>query len=321
MGPEQTLITLQGDEPAVSLRRRVSDVDKFLSRDRFHESAVRLPSLFVLMAKKRAAAAVTRSDFDRIIASIEATVRAEGSLAPAAIVRAGIPKSQLAEAIAALEARGLESTKKSLRVPVADQITTLIADGAMRKPKDITAGVAGASKKEIDAATSALVKQGNAAWVVRTKEIVLVGVGAAAAPLLSAAEIDAVERAVDYLSKATKLARKKKATLLRSDVENVLPRFTPRAEHDPTSMPSIPELVDQHREKTGLTFVPTLVRALGGTHLIARAVHAALLQGARSGVFELRPESGLARLSAEDVAFCIPGPQGSRLSWVRRLDS
>jgi hypothetical protein len=77
-------------------------------------------------------------------------------------------------------------------------------------------------------------------------------------------------------------------------------------------------VIEAHREVSGLTFVPNVVRAMGGTTACA-AVHAELLRGARAGVFELRPESGMGRLSAEDAAFCVPGPQSSKLSWVRRI--
>jgi hypothetical protein len=81
--------------------------------------------------------------------------------------------------------------------------------------------------------------------------------------------------------------------------------------------------VERHREATsGLTFVPTVVRALGASHgHDPDAVHAALLYAASAGVLELRPESGMGRLSAEDQMLCLPGPRGSRLSWVRRVDA
>jgi hypothetical protein len=122
------------------------------------------------------------------------------------------------------------------------------------------------------------------------------------------------------LAASLTLAEKKGGSLLRDHVEEALKPFL-GAPTPPTAaaLHDVASLVEAHRESSGLTFVPKLVRLLGGTS--ARdALHAELLRGARAGLFELRPESGMGRLSTEDASFCIPGPQGSRLSWVRRID-
>ena len=65
----------------------------------------------------------------------------------------------------------------------------------------------------------------------------------------------------------------------------------------------------------GLAFVPDVVRALGG----AAIAHPLLMRLAREERLELRPESGLARLTKNQLALCLPGPQGSRLSWARSM--
>jgi hypothetical protein len=67
--------------------------------------------------------------------------------------------------------------------------------------------------------------------------------------------------------------------------------------------------------RTGLAFVPAVVRELGGPSV----AHPVLEQLARDERIELRPESGLARLNAEDLAACVPGPQRTRLSWARLI--
>lgn len=72
----------------------------------------------------------------------------------------------------------------------------------------------------------------------------------------------------------------------------------------------------------GLVFVPTLAQALGARIRSKKSVelaHTAILKAAHAGLLELRPESGLGRLSAEELALCIPGPQQTRLSWARVL--
>jgi hypothetical protein len=75
-------------------------------------------------------------------------------------------------------------------------------------------------------------------------------------------------------------------------------------------------LIARHANgRTGLAFVPAIVRAAGGPDV----AHPVLEQLARDERIELRPESGLARLSADDLALCLPGPQRTRLSWARRL--
>lgn len=66
---------------------------------------------------------------------------------------------------------------------------------------------------------------------------------------------------------------------------------------------------------TGLTFVPKLVALLK-----ARGVknpQALILEAAERGEVELRPEGGIQRLSKAELAASIPGPQGTRLSWLR----
>jgi hypothetical protein len=69
-------------------------------------------------------------------------------------------------------------------------------------------------------------------------------------------------------------------------------------------------------EGLGLVYVPELVHALG--HEIVRDdVHHALRDAASRGELELRPESGLDRLSAEDRAACLVGPSGQLVSYVR----
>lgn len=73
----------------------------------------------------------------------------------------------------------------------------------------------------------------------------------------------------------------------------------------------------EHDERTGLSFVPAVVRRLSSAMTVS-AAHDALLSAARRELVELRPEGGLARLSAEELAQCPPGPAGTLLSWARR---
>jgi hypothetical protein len=84
----------------------------------------------------------------------------------------------------------------------------------------------------------------------------------------------------------------------------------------------IPSILSVVRELVepgyGLAFVPAVVREYGAP---IREAHADLIAAARRGDIELRPESGMGRLSAEELALCVPGPAGSDsvLSWARPL--
>jgi hypothetical protein len=72
------------------------------------------------------------------------------------------------------------------------------------------------------------------------------------------------------------------------------------------------------RPELGLCYVPDVVRGLLPAHSLEE-VHAALLEAARSGRIELRPEAGLSRLSHDDLGLCPEGAHGTRLSWARPL--
>lgn len=63
----------------------------------------------------------------------------------------------------------------------------------------------------------------------------------------------------------------------------------------------------------GPIHVPPLLRSLGVPQAIAQS---ALLAGARAGLFDLEPESGMARLASDDAAWCPIGPGQTRLSWL-----
>jgi hypothetical protein len=243
-------------------------------------------------------------------------IRADSALSISAIVKLGVPRPSLPDALGAFGREGFEVTKKLVRVPLASQILERVARGASATAKDLAALVVGGSKKEFAEALAALVASKNVALVVRTKETVVVG---GAADVLAAHEIDGLERSLVALQASLKLVRKHRASLLRADVARALSdAVLPPAPKVASDTKDIAVLVERHSDPSGLTFVPAVVRAVGGEKSVAW-VHSELLRGFREGRFELRPESGLGRLSEEDLRYCIPGPQGSKLSWVRAI--
>jgi len=81
---------------------------------------------------------------------------------------------------------------------------------------------------------------------------------------------------------------------------------------------TIAATVRQMADASGLAFVPAVVAALGA------GAADALLAAARAGLVELRPESGLGRLTAAELAACPTMPDyftGGRLplSWARAI--
>lgn len=75
------------------------------------------------------------------------------------------------------------------------------------------------------------------------------------------------------------------------------------------------DLVAEYTEaSTGLAYVPSMM--IGVTDL--EAAHKALLNAARMGLVELRPDSG-SRFSRGELALAPPGPEGSRLLWARLI--
>ena len=146
--------------------------------------------------------------------------------------------------------------------------------------------------------------------------------------VLAEGSLHGLAAALATLTRTLKLAAKKGGALLPADIAEVLRPFTrSTAESSAPRKPTDarPQLVDLSRAlstlrgASGLVFIPALVRELGGAPARAR-VHQALLAAAAAGRVELRPESGMGRLSAEEKSDCLPGPEGSLLSWVRDLE-
>ena len=68
--------------------------------------------------------------------------------------------------------------------------------------------------------------------------------------------------------------------------------------------------------RMGLVFVPLLVDAMG---MPIEEAHDAILNAYQEGSFELRPESGMGRLTADEKRKCLRMDDGTLLSWIRIL--
>ncbi len=267
---------------------------------------------------------------DGLAEETERAVRQSGALPLRRIKPAQGALSRRAQGLLleTLARRGLERTARALRVPLRDQVAALLAGGAPIATAALRKQLAGVeSAAELKLVVRDLVRAGRAALVMRAgKEHIAARDGA----LLSREQVAQI---ADVARKLARLAASAKAragqpprTLLRV---NVLALLDPArrsldagdsgdADGDPVALviAAVRERIDP---TTGLAFVPEVARALDG-RLAGDALRAALVGAARSGLVELRPESGVELLTPADAAMCPRGPDGSPLSWLRLVD-
>jgi hypothetical protein len=233
----------------------------------------------------------------------------------------------------ALKAAGLEVTRGSARVPAREQLLAVLANGPLDEKDTATrlVGVAPAERKEL---VEMLLAESAIRRVARPSGVALVNASKATLDSTNAAQVAGeLERALRWIRRATRPSRGGPSALLAADVTALVARLSIGASGIATSAPvssagppaasalldrvasTARELATHHG---GLAPVPQLVRAIGAP---TASVHAALLEGYARGWFELQPESSMGRFGAEDIALCLPGPAGTRLSWVRPLRS
>ena len=280
-------------------------------------------------------------DLAAVLPSLRERIEQQGFLRKTELSKAGVPKPQHQEALERLVAETFEPTKTGVRVPLRAQMSTLLSEGRVIALGQLAKSLKGCTQKEAKAVAETLAAEGAAKVAIRGKVEVLVP---ASLPTLSHDQLLQLA-AVGAL--AAKAARKGQRTLTLEDVrERVLdlvaaPRGRslaaaadpPAARADQTAPEGaapveasngsvtpalvLAELRRHVRASVGLAFVPDAVRVLAA--LGVPAVQATLLDAARAGLVELQPESGVGRLTEEELALCPPGPQGTRLSWARLL--
>ncbi|MFO0618651.1 MAG: hypothetical protein U0414_39025 [Polyangiaceae bacterium] len=245
-------------------------------------------------------------DIDALVANAEREIASVGSIA---LAKLG-PKAVRADVARALASRGFEVGKTRVERPARDRVRALLAEGAFLPVAALGTRVKGLGASRAKALAAELVARGEAKRVLRTTTETLVP---AREPALDEEEVAALGAALTALARTCAAASKKRAGLLRVDVESALERIRRAAGEAPGGVDAaIARLADP---TTGLAFVPRVVDALAPMRLAA--AHAALLEAEREGRVELRPEGGLARLSAAERDACVPGPAGSVLSWAR----
>ena len=258
-------------------------------------------------------------DLDAIVAHACAEVRSKGMLKLSAL---RIPKPRMAEVLDRLSASGLELTKTIVRRPLEQQMTEQLATGAFLPLSTLAKQLCGATRLEAQKLALRLASERKAAIVLRAGKEVLVP---ADADCLAGQELAGLARALEAAAKAAKSAARKGRGVLRGDLAEPLGRFLtarvePKVPHGVDLSTAVLRACGEHVDaRLGLAFVPKVVRALA-LQSDTESARKAILQAFRAGLIELRPESGMGRLSAEEESLCLPGPQGTLLSWIRLVE-
>ena len=238
------------------------------------------------------------------------------------------PPSVRDRVLDALRSDGFEVTAKVVRVPLRDQLVEVLKDGSYVALSAIASHLAGATAAEAKQVALALAKSGLARRVLRTSTETLVP--ATADVVADEALATALRRVLELVRQLQTAARRGKGLgVLREDVEQALARVLPEHSRGVTRRRSdlssalnlVLRAVDAARDaKVGLSFVPSVVGLLSADFDRTTAQEA-LIEAASRGLVELRPEGGLGRLSDAERMACPEGPQGTRLSWVRRIEA
>jgi hypothetical protein len=242
-----------------------------------------------------------------------------------AIARSSLgPSSVRSDLVETLRRRGYEVSPKFVRVPLVKQLEDALRDGSYLALKTIGTHVRGATVAEARKAALLLVEKAGAHLALRTQAKTLVS---SAADVVTGKELaTTAARTSDLAKYLQRAARKTGMSVLRSDVRELLDRAledrggTRRKADAALQLPRVLRAVDNAKDATlGLSFVPKIV-ALLAPDLDRDAAKVALLDAASRGLLELRPEGGLGRLSEAERLACPEGPQGTRLSWARRME-
>jgi hypothetical protein len=236
------------------------------------------------------------------------------------------PKAARGDIAEQLKARGFEVTKSVVRRPLMAQLAAALNEGRPVPLKGIATFVHGGSPAELKAVVGSAMEQGLALRVLRGNAEVLVPKDS---DVLTKENLLTVRRGLDGLAKRlAKAAKQRSTSLLLEDVTDDLqtllhglPTGSKRTagSGNATDMDDLLKALDATTDASvGLSFIPSLASRLPARSSPDR-VKALLLEAAGQGLIELRPEGGLNRLSAEERALCPEGPQGTRLSWARRL--
>ena len=280
------------------------------------------------MASRKPRAAPLEQLPPGLVESVEREVRRRGALPLKKLSATRLARNAEAELQERLICAGLERTGTKLRVPVEAQLRTLLRQVSPQPMAGLARRLAGVSQAEVKRVALDLVRRNEGRLViVRGKDHVALP----SDELLDTSQLGTLRvsltAAMKLVSKAVAKRGQPSRTLLRAEVAVLLERVCSAIVDDPKQATREPEpararqlvlsALDHLRRDDPLVYVPALVRSLAG-QLTSEQVLVVLAQAACEALVELRPESGIRTLPREDAALCLPGPQGTVLSFVRR---
>lgn len=232
-------------------------------------------------------------------------------------VLADVSREEASALFEALAQAGFERTAQHLRVPLPRQLAALLERERAVPTKQLRGRLAGVENAEELAHVVEQARQSGTAAAVFSEGAE--HLTAATDDVLTDAELESLvafcERLRALLGR-TRTRAGSRRSLWRDEVARLFAELGLPARSFVPPAGSVLERIDAlHAAGQRLVFVPDLVRATG---LAPAAVHAALLEAAAAGEVELRPESGVNNLGAEDAALC-PKEGGVVLSYVRRI--
>jgi hypothetical protein len=272
-----------------------------------------------MVAKRPPAQAV---DVGAIFPLLCEHVRTHGAAKWTELSRLGVTKPLREAAATQLLKAGFEVTPRLVRIPLAEQIQSALAQRGQLPLKGMQNILAGCAAKELPLVVERLVHRGAAVKILRTKAQWLAPLDA---DVLTADELRALHRCVTEWSKQTHQAMaagKDHLSIWRPDVRALLEVLGTFEQSESKTEPSGAEvrqllrkvIKEQVNPTVGLAFVPKVVQSL---QLPVAQVQRLLVEEARQGHLELRPDSGTARFTDAELAVAPCGPDGSRLLWIR----
>lgn len=276
------------------------------------------------MAAKRQSPQV--ADLSAIFPLLCEHVKSHGAAKWTDLIRFGVTKVQREAVGTQLLEAGFEVTPKLVRIPIAEQIQSALVQRGQLPLKGMQHILAGCAAKELSAVVDQLVRRGAAVRILRTKAQWL---APADADVLTADELHALHRCVTEWSKQTHqvmAAGRRRLSIWRPDVRALLEVLGTFKLSESKTKPSGAEvrrrlhnvIKEQVNPTVGLAFVPTVVQSL---QMPVDQVQRLLVEEARQGHLELRPDSGAARFTEAELAVAPCGPDGSRLLWIRLTEA
>ncbi len=261
-------------------------------------------------------------DLGSMMPVLTKAVRERGALSNAQLSKLGVPKAQYEDAIVLLCNEGFENTGKGVRLPIRQQLLRRLEERSQLPIKGLEKLVIGCTAKEVLSAVDEFVKGGLAHRILRTKAEWIVTAGT---DVLSVDEVSSLSRLVAEWAMRTKkvvAAKKTPITFWRNDIKALIEELTvmkngPRrgADFDERDSRKLVEMISDHIDPSvGLAFVPTVIEK---SQLALERAHCLLLDLARGGKIELRPDSGTVRFTQAELQTAPAGPDGSRLLWAR----